>query len=172
MQGIFGGFYKLTDKIKTGNWYPKKKGNGPDQIWPGGDALGRPRSSEGEAQAAGFEPARGPGWSAAREYRTGTGQARPSDQVRIDGRRSSSSRGKEKGGETLGFPLGVAGAHRGAAGRRGRAGGGRGGSWWSGLGDGEADAALDDGAVNGGLQVLRIGSVTTSLSSGPSQSER
>jgi hypothetical protein len=91
--------------------------------------------------------------------------------VRIDGRSSSSTRGRKKGGGTLGFRLGSAGAHRGATGRRGRAGGGRGGSWWSGLGDGEADAALDDGAVDGGLQVLWFGSATTSLSAGSSQRE-
>jgi hypothetical protein len=77
----------------------------------------------------------------------------------------------EKGGRTLGFRLGVAGAHRGAAGWRGRAGGGRGDSWWSGLGGGKVDAALDDGAVDGGLQVLRFGSAMTMSSTGFSQRE-
>jgi hypothetical protein len=40
-----------------------------------------------------------------------------------------------------------------------------------GLGDGKADAALDDGAVDGGLQVLRVGSAMTSFSAGSSQRE-
>jgi hypothetical protein len=45
--------------------------------------------------------------------------------------------------------LGVAGAHRGAAGRRGRVGGSCGGSWWSGFVGGEAGVAPGDGAVEG-----------------------
>jgi hypothetical protein len=53
--------------------------------------------------------------------RSGTELARPFDQARIDGRSSSSTRERKKGGGTLGFRLGSAGAHHGATGRRGRA---------------------------------------------------
>jgi hypothetical protein len=69
---------------------------------------------------AAFEPARGPGWSVARGCRIGTGPAWPSDQVAIDGRRSSSTRKRAGAAETLGFHLGVAGAHRSAARWRGK----------------------------------------------------
>jgi hypothetical protein len=54
MQGIFGGFYKLTDNMKIVNRFLKKK-DGSDPIWPGGGALGRPRSSkEGGASGGGL----------------------------------------------------------------------------------------------------------------------
>jgi hypothetical protein len=73
----------------------------------------------------------------------------PSYQVVIDGQRSSSTRERNGAAETLGFHLGVAGAHRGAAGWRGRVGGGCGGSWWSRFVGGEAGVAPGDGAVEG-----------------------
>jgi hypothetical protein len=94
-------------------------------------------------------PARGAPLSAVPGDRNGIGRARPSDLVTIDGRRSLSTRERAGAVETLGFRLGVAGAHRGVAGRWGRVGGGCEGSWWSRLGGGEVDAAPDDGAVEG-----------------------
>jgi hypothetical protein len=58
----------------------------------------------------------------------GTRHSWPSDQVVVDGQRSSSTRERNGAAKTIGFCLGVAGAHRGAAGWRERVGGGRGGS--------------------------------------------
>jgi hypothetical protein len=46
MQGMFGGFYKLTDNMKTVNRFLKKQEDGLDPIWPGSGALGQPRSSK------------------------------------------------------------------------------------------------------------------------------
>jgi hypothetical protein len=110
----------------------------------------RPRSSEERgAAAATFEPASGAWLSATAGDRIGIGPARPSDQVKIDGQRSSSTQKRSEAAETLGLRLGVAGAHRGAAGWRGRVGGSCGGSWWSGFVGGEAGGAPGDGAVEG-----------------------
>jgi hypothetical protein len=86
MQGIFGGFYKLTDNMKIVNKFLKKTGR-----WAGSDLAGQWRAGPAQIQQGGrrgrrgFESSRGPALSVARGYRTGTGQARPSDQVRIDG---------------------------------------------------------------------------------------
>jgi hypothetical protein len=60
--------------------------------------------------------------------RIGTRRSWPSDQVVIDDQRLSSTRERNGAAKTLGFCLGVAGAHRGAAGWWERVGGGRGGS--------------------------------------------
>jgi hypothetical protein len=68
---------------------------------------------------AAFEPASGSMWSAAPGGRIGTGPVRSSDQVTIDGARSSSMRERSGAAETLGFRLGVVGAHRGRAGQQG-----------------------------------------------------
>jgi hypothetical protein len=65
-----------------------------------------------------FEPASGPVWSAAPGDRNGTEQARPSDQVAIDDRRSSSTREKSGAVETLGFCRGTEGLTVGVARRR------------------------------------------------------
>jgi hypothetical protein len=67
----------------------------------------------------------------------------------IDGQRLSSTRERNGVAKTLGFRLGVAGAHRGAAGWRERVGGSCGGSWWSRFVGGEAGVAPSDGAVEG-----------------------
>jgi hypothetical protein len=64
---------------------------------------------------AAFEPASGPMRSAALGDRNGTRQARPPDQVAIDGRRSSSKREQSGAVETLGFCLEVAGLTMGVA---------------------------------------------------------
>jgi hypothetical protein len=115
-----------------------------------------------------FEPASGSTLSAAPGGRSGTEQARSSDQVRIDGRRSSSTRGREKTAETLGFRRGsgmltVAQLDGGEG-----VGDGGGGSWWLRLGDGEGGGAPDGGAVEM-LQTLRLGLAMASGSLGPSQ---
>jgi hypothetical protein len=121
-------FQSLQNKQNNRTFSKKKYGTG--QICPdwAEAAQIQPRCSKKGGAVAAFEPARGPGWSAARGCRIGTGPARSSDQVAIDGRRSSSTRKRAGAAETLGFCLGVAGAHRGAAGRWGRVGGGCGGS--------------------------------------------
>jgi hypothetical protein len=117
MQEIFGGFYNLTDNMKTVNRFLKKTRRragsdlarqlraGPAQIQQGGRRGRR-----------GFEPASGSALSAAPGGRSGTGRARPSDQVEIDGRRSSSPLGQSRAAEELGFHLGLEEAHRGCAG--------------------------------------------------------
>jgi hypothetical protein len=110
----------------------------------------RPRSSEERgAAAATFEPASGARLSVTPGDRIGIRPVRSFDQVKIDGRRSSSTQKRSEAAETLGFRLGVAGAHQGAAGRQGRVGGDCGGSWWSRFFGGEAGVAPGFDAVEG-----------------------
>jgi hypothetical protein len=115
-----------------------------------------------------FEPAGGSALSAAPGGRSGTKQARPSDQVRIGGQRSSSMWGRERAAETLGFRRGsgmlTAAQLDGGEG----VGDGGGGFWWLRLGDGEGGAAPHGGAVEM-LQMLRLGLMRSSGSLGPSQ---
>jgi hypothetical protein len=117
MQGIFGGFYKLTDNMKIVNRFLKKT-----RRQAGSDLARQLRAGLAQIQQGGmrgrrgFEPASGSVLLAAPGGRSGTGRARPSDQVENDGRRSSSPLGQSGVAEELGFRLGVAEAHRGRAG--------------------------------------------------------
>jgi hypothetical protein len=77
-----------------------------------------PDPAKGRRGAVVFEPASGPVWSAAPGDRNGTEQARPSDQVAIDDRRSSSTREKSGAVETLGFCRGTEGLTMGIAHRQ------------------------------------------------------
>jgi hypothetical protein len=89
--------------------------------------------------AAAFEPASRSTRSVAPGGRIGAGPVQLSDQVTIDGARSSSTREWSGEAKTLGFHLGVAGAHRGHAGQQGWSGGSCVGSLWSCLAAGEAE---------------------------------
>jgi hypothetical protein len=107
-------FQSLQDKQIHSAFSKKKQDAG--QICPDWADAARiqPRSSKkGGAAAAAFEPARGPDWSAARGCQIGTGPARPSDQVAIDGRRSSSTWKRAGAVETLALLGEREGAHLG-----------------------------------------------------------
>jgi hypothetical protein len=107
--------------------------------------------------------------SAAPGGRRGMQQPRLSGLVRIDGRCSSSTRGKNRAAETLGFRREIEGAHRGVAGRRRRGSGGYVGFMWSWVIVGEAGGAPGDGVVERVLQVLRYVSAMATCLAGSSQ---
>jgi hypothetical protein len=92
VQIIFYSISKFIGTIKITGHFKNKNSHGPDLPEMGQNGQIQPRSATPHAAAAPFKPASGAWPSVALGYRIGMRRSWPSDQVAIDGQRSSSSR--------------------------------------------------------------------------------
>jgi hypothetical protein len=103
LQRIFYEFHKFTDLNKIQTDFRKKRVLGRIQTSQAAQRRAGPDPARGVRDGGGFEPASGLGWSADPGYQIDTRRSRPSDQVEIDGTRSSSPRQKIRATARLGF---------------------------------------------------------------------